>query len=396
MKIFLVSTSALLFCLLAPVTPAQAACSGDNPDHAVVYSISISPNVIAGDGSQLAVATVQGCVPDGANNGLVTQLQAHNLSGTVTICDGGSLNGSGCTWPNVGTGDVTVTFEFNGINYSQDDEDASYDADAYGYPPMVSAPFVVQAAGADPDPGPDGPCSSCAGNPINVTNGDTWITQHDYSNPGLAGGLSLTRTWNSLWPRLNPPEESGIFGDSWRSNFEERIQLVGSTAYYWKGNGSQLVYAYDALDEAYSLIEPLDDQTTLVFDQNVWVVTQKDGTKRIFSQAGYLTSIVDRNGNTTTINIDPDNQNRISSVVDAVGRVLTFNYGNPNFPRLCTGISDALGTFTQYQYDSAGRLVQVLYPDGSQYNFQYNDPNSNTLISLVADVQGKTIRGPYL
>jgi RHS repeat-associated protein len=191
-----------------------------------------------------------------------------------------------------------------------------------------------------------------------------------------------------------PPEVSGIFGDSWRSNFEERIQvLTGGAVKYWKGNGSSLFYTYNAVAQAYALTAPADDQTTLSYNSTTtfWTVTQKDGTQRIFNNAGYLTSIVDRNSNTTTISVDAAHQNRIASVTDPSGHVLTFNYTNATFPRLCTRISDAVGTFTQYAYDTLGRLSQVAYPDGSKYNFQFNDPNSNTLITLVTDSQNKTI-----
>jgi len=59
---------------------------------------------------------------------------------------------------------------------------------------------------------------------------------------------------------------------------------------------------------------------------------------------------------------------------------------------LCIPPSAALGntisieeSISSYTYDSSGRLTEVQYSDGSQFNFQYNDPNSNTLISLVTD-----------
>jgi RHS repeat-associated protein len=123
----------------------------------------------------------------------------------------------------------------------------------------------------------------------------------------------------------------------------------------------------------------------------VSTITQKDGTTRNFNSAGYLTSIVDRNGNTTTIAVDPANQNRISSVTDPAGRVLTFSYTNAQFPRLCTSITDAVGSAATYVYDSTGRLSSVTYPDNSEYVFQYNDPNGSTLISQVNDSMGKVV-----
>jgi hypothetical protein len=44
---------------------------------------------------------------------------------------------------------------------------------------------------------PDTRCPTCeaqAGHPINLANGNTWITEQDYSIPGLGGGVALTRT----------------------------------------------------------------------------------------------------------------------------------------------------------------------------------------------------------
>jgi len=178
---------------------------------------------------------------------------------------------------------------------------------------------------------------------------------------------------------MNPPEQSGIFGDSWRSNFEERIQDLGSgTIRYWKSNGSSLFYAFNSLTGNYDLTAPLDEQTTLAYNATTsqWTVTEQNGTQHIFNFSGYLTSIVDSNGATSTISVDASNQNRIARVTDAAGRVLTFNYANAGFPRLCTSISDAVGTCSTYQYDSLGRLTQVAYRMGRSTTFSSMIPTA--------------------
>ena len=359
-----------------------------------VTSVTISPGQIGGDGLQTAIAQVTVSLPPGLN------------TYDIYIVPAGGANFEACLPPAYLAGSYacyvtgpTSTILLSGTNTTQSPMTAQVKvyADPYQDPGITSS-FVVNPTGqaATPPNQPDAPCADCGsgGNPINFTTGDTWITQQDYSIPGLGGGLSLTRTWNSLWPLMLPVQQVGLFGDSWTSNLEERIQaLSGGVVQYWKGAGSRLFYLYNSGTGTYSLTAPSDDQTTLTVNSGTGIstITRKDGTKKNFNSAGYLTSIVDRNGNTTTIALDAANQNRILSVTDPAGQVLTFNYTNAQFPRLCTSISDTAGTAASYIYDSTGRLSSVTYADNSQYAFQYNSTVSNTLISQVNDSMGKTV-----
>jgi hypothetical protein len=326
--------------LLAAIANAQC-----QPNTSCVTSFSISPGSIPGDGAQVETAYV-GVHLNPQSHIVNLQVSTSNTGASWFSCDEGLRLQNGCQYPNL-SGDVTVTFSFNGVNYGTTELDGSVLVYVmYNNDPGLTADTVVTPIPPTPGPDrdPDGSCSTCGpggagsgGHPINFANGNTWITQTDYSIPGLGGGLALTRTWNSLWPLKQPVEQSGIFGDSWRSNFEERIQsLSGGVVKYWKGNGSLLFYQYDSFSGSYLLTAPADDQTTLSFDSIAaqWTLTQKDGTRRIFNSAGYLTSIVDRNGNATTIVVDAANQNRIASVTDAANRTLTFNYTNPLLSKL--------------------------------------------------------------
>ena len=385
---------ALAFLLLiAPTASAQCV-------NLCLTSFVVSPSTIYGDQSEYAIATVHLYSVNPSQGGMVgIQITEFSFGSTATICVGGQGYGVGCSYP-YHQGDNTFVFEVNGSNFGSSTQNGTIQIsfDVVMTQPINVNPVVTPQESPTVDPDAGGPCTHCGLNgspsgsgPINFANGNTWITQTDYTMPGLGGGFTLSRTWNSLWPLSNPPEQSGIFGDSWRSNLEERIQmLTGGVVRYWKGDGNSLFYTFNTLTGAYVLTAPLDDQTTLSFN-TVWTVTLKNGTRKTFNSGGYLTSIVDLNSNTTTISIDAAHQNRIASVTDASGHVLTFNYTNATFPRLCTSITDSVGTFTSYQYDTLGRLAQVLYPDGSQYNFQFNDPNSNTLISKVTDSLLKTV-----
>jgi YD repeat-containing protein len=246
-----------------------------------------------------------------------------------------------------------------------------------------------------PDLGPCKQCEAQAGTPINLTNGNTWIDRQDYSLPGLAGGLTLLRTWNSLWTHNAPIVQAGMFGDSWQANYEKRLQVLNASSpgantqvKYWRGDGSAWTFTWNQAANQYALTAPLDERAFLFFDSTAELFTMvlKDGSKQIFDNAGYLTSIVDRNGNTTVLHYDGGQ--RLTAVTDAAGRSLSFNYGNGNFPNLATSIQDAVRVVATYSYDAGGRLTTVAYADGSSLNYSYD---ANGLILSVTDANNKVL-----
>jgi hypothetical protein len=80
------------------------------------------------------------------------------------------------------------------------------------------APFMylIAAHKASPSCAPppqQQPCHECqAGRPIQLASGNTYIDQTDISLPGLGGGLTLRRRWNSTWPSNQIATSIGIFG----------------------------------------------------------------------------------------------------------------------------------------------------------------------------------------
>ena len=237
-------------------------------------------------------------------------------------------------------------------------------------------------------------CAGKAGGPINVTNGNIWITHQDYQLPGLGGGISVSRTWNSFWSQSNPPQMAGVFGDSWRSTYEERLQTGSGSILYWRSTGDHWTFTPDPTTQGYTVSSPQDEHATLA--QNAasgnYVITFADGSKETFLPTGYLLSLADRNGNQTTVTYDT--ANRITQVTDAAGRVLNFNYPDGKTAQ-AQSLSDAVGTVATYAYASycpavtscTNLLKTVTYADGSSLNFQY----TGNLITNVADGGGKTL-----
>ena len=241
-----------------------------------------------------------------------------------------------------------------------------------------------------PDPGPCDECEAMAGAPINLTTGDVWVPKAEYSVPGLGGGLSLTRTWNSLWSLSSPPFLAGMFGAGWTSTFEERLQSFSqSQIEYWRASGNRWIFQQpnNCPTCTYTVATPPNQHATLAYNSTtgIYTLTFADGTTKTFNSQGYLTALADRNGNQTTITYD--SSNRITNVMAAGGQALTFAYALAQTPNLVTSIQDSVGTVATYSYaGSTGVLLsQVVYADGSQLNYAYD---SNENVVGVTDSQG--------
>ena len=231
-----------------------------------------------------------------------------------------------------------------------------------------------------------GPCQRClGGKPISFASGNTWIKETDIRIPGLSGGLSLDRTWNSLWPSTQTAYQMGLFGPNWKSTYEERV-FAGADGYmkYARSDGSFWSFGYSS-NATFKVAAPANVSATLVQNPTNWVLTFENGEQRVFDgTTGALTAIVDRNGNTTQLSYD--GSARLTTVTDPVSRHLYFNYNGSG--ALIASVTSDFGVTVSYSYDSQGRLSQVTEPDGSTLNFQYD---SNSFVSAVLDSQGKVL-----
>lgn len=250
-----------------------------------------------------------------------------------------------------------------------------------------SSPAIPPAASA-PETAPGSSCPSC-GRPISLASGNTYISQSDLSVPGIGGGLKLNRTWNSLWPPSQSAFAAGLFGNNWRSTYEERV-FVGSdgTVKYSRSDGSFWSFIFYAGGSGvYQVIAPANAKATMTEQgTTTWTIAFQNGEQRVFDyNSGWLTAIVDRNGNTTTLSYDA--LSRLTTVTDAASRHLYFSYGSPT-SMLVTGISSDIGLSLSYSYDSQGRLLTVTKPDQTTLSFTYD---ANSFISAVKDSQGKVV-----
>jgi YD repeat-containing protein len=224
-------------------------------------------------------------------------------------------------------------------------------------------------------------CPFCA-KPISLANGNTYITQTDVKVPGLGGGLTLERTWNSAWPSTQMASQVGVFGPNWRSTYEERI-FLGSDNYvkYARSDGS--FWSFVIGGSGYIVIAPANGAATLSRGTSYWTLTFANGEQRLFDiNSGSLIQIIDRNGNATRLTYD--GLNRLVTVTDPVSRHLTFTYASST-SLLVTAVNSDVGLSLTYNYDSQNRLSKVTKPDQTTLTFQYD---SNSMITAVLDTNG--------
>jgi YD repeat-containing protein len=231
-----------------------------------------------------------------------------------------------------------------------------------------------------------------------LANGNTFIAEQDIRIPGLGGGLTLVRTWNSLL-RLSL-SSVGLFGPDWRSTYEEHIYVDDdSTIAYARGDGSVWNFVsgasgtFSPVPPANALftfrpVAPANTTASLFYSATNWTLTFQNGEQRVFDgKSGNLLSIIDRNGNTTQLSYDASY--RLVTVTDPASRHLYFSYASPT-SYLVTAVTSDVGVSLSYSYDTQGRLIQYTKPDRTTVSFQYNDPNP-TLITAVLDANGKVL-----
>ena len=240
-------------------------------------------------------------------------------------------------------------------------------------------------------------CSTCqvsGGSPINLSTGNTFVSQTDISLPGLGGGISLARTWNSIVP--SGVQSPGMFGMSWTSTYEERVSIdsdglvkaSSGNGYLWSFGVTDM-FAAGGTQSTYSEIAPRNGGASLVSDGTHLTLTFKSGESKVFSLAtGRLLSMSDRNGNTVQLSYDASN--RLVGVTDAASRHLYFNY--PEGSNLVTSVTSDFGVSLSYSYDGL-YLSQVTRPDGTFLTFEYTvPPGSPTyLLTAVKDQNGKIL-----
>jgi RHS repeat-associated protein len=228
--------------------------------------------------------------------------------------------------------------------------------------------------------------------PANVSNGNKYQVETDYIGAGLSP-LRFVRTYNSLiawwvdegWYTL--PAPSTLVGTGWSATYFQYLvptSVTDGTGTYngvsaYRPDGRMI--SFSEYNNVYSPDGDVADR--LVQTANGWQYQTADDTIETYDVSGDLVSIAPRGQAPITVS-RPNPGDPPSSVSDAYGHTLTFNYADDpaGFWRL-SSITDPSGKTITYGYDSNANLTSVTFQDASKRQYSYDPYTKNQLDTLT-------------
>jgi RHS repeat-associated protein len=279
-------------------------------------------------------------------------------------------------------------------------------------PGYASAPGAPGAGSGDGPGGGDGGCKggTCcsasgggtndgpkvggfAGDPVDLATGFFLYSKQDLYVPGVIP-ISISRYYRAGATNL------GAFGvgtyfeyDWWMGIYQNTMTLVKPGNYQykfsWQTNGTYVNTTDPAMRGAVATVNA--DNSILLYMKDGWIYT--------FDPSGKLIRIADRNGNALTIQRRPYAENGfLQTITTPEGRWMTFNQTfTGNFYRT-DSITDSAGRTVSYSYETDPfsdypRLKTVTYPDGS--TIQYNYDSSGRMSEIINEKGAREVLNEY-
>jgi RHS repeat-associated protein len=221
-----------------------------------------------------------------------------------------------------------------------------------------------------------------AGDPISCASGNFSESQTDVAVGGRGIGLNIIRTYSAQ--AAVAATSPGAFGYGWSASFGDHLSVEegGAKVTLIEGDGSTIPFTRIG-GTTYS--GPSWSQETLSGSPEAgYTFTALDQTAYRFSGAGRLESIVDRNGNETTLSYDE--AGRLKAVTDPAGRQLTFAY---NVSGQVENVTDPMGHVVKYAYEG-GNLTSVTMPGAASPRWQFKYDGSHRITQVTDGRGGKT------
>lgn len=259
------------------------------------------------------------------------------------------------------------------------------------------------------------------GNIISVTDPEGNVTKYTYNSFGqitsIADPEGKTTTYSydnkgNLLSITDPSGATSTFTYNTKGQILTTTDPEGRTTSYTYDNYGNIstittpdqntyTFTYDISGNLLSQKDSEGKTTTYEYDimGNLIKITDPSGTLSQFTydSLGRRTSSKDANGSVTKY--EYDYKGRVARVIDAMGGVTTYTYGDTGCGIGCgggsdklTSVTDAAGNITRYEYDTLGRLIKEIDPEGKIITYAYDA--SGNLVSKT-DANGITITYSY-
>lgn len=217
---------------------------------------------------------------------------------------------------------------------------------------------------------------------INVADGDLLVSNQDLHVSGTAGDdLMVNRYYNNLDP------SQGAFGRGWTmtpgADTALAIASNGLSVFYRGESGVVKTFAWNG--SSWTAPAGLDAVLTQTGSSTWTLHFNGSGTTENFSGPGggntdaLLTSVVDRNGNTTSYSYNSSNQ--LQAITDTQGHQTSLQYNGAGYVAQMT---DAGGRTYKYAQDANGNLTSYVDPAGNSTAYAYDTHGDLTQITTAA------------
>jgi parallel beta-helix repeat protein/YD repeat-containing protein len=221
--------------------------------------------------------------------------------------------------------------------------------------------------------------------PVNTATGNYTYDHEDLNIPGRGGGLVFHRYYNSQ------AGLTGSLGNNWTFNFGMSVKDEGTDVLVTNEDGRVDKYLPN---NSGGYTPPTGIYAILSKPNGSFSLKRTDQTVYNFDGSGRLSTIVDRNGNTTILSYNGSN---LATVTDPTGRALSFAYDGAGH---LIQVTDPLGRTLGFTYDQFGnqssstdaRAYTTTYKYDAQFRvLTITDPNDNIFVTNVYDNNGRVI-----
>jgi len=209
------------------------------------------------------------------------------------------------------------------------------------------------------------------GSSVNLKSGNLYHAQR-------VGPLALS--YNSLDPHNGP------LGTGWTHNFNLTITANPDGSLILKRkDGNTIYFSQDSSGIFHADAKSGDTSSIVQNPHGSYTQTTKYGKVSTFDPMGRLTSITDRNGNTTNLSY---NGTGLVGITDSTGRTVQFGVANGKIFSITdvagmtytisysgdflSAISDSMGNTWHYLYDANARMSRKTDPSGNVTSYTYD------------------------